>query len=1025
MDEEQQEHKEITDTAFNDKSDLCQQLLNRYGKSSALQHRHLCATAAATRSIIQSEYLPLTPLSYFAATISAIAETAKTLDINAVSALSSFFAIVVPLVPGKAIASGKASEAVSVLVEMLESKTMGTASVRAVIKCLGVLIGFCELEDWDSVKLGFETLLKFSIDKRPKVRKCAQDCVVKVFKSFDSSTVIKEASKLVYSLLISHMPLAVEISASRALHGSRDESLSKPEQLEVLHMLNVLKLIVPFLSVKVSLKVIKDLQKLMSCQFSALTRHNFDIIEAMHAYSRPEVIIRQADTIINSLASYISLGMNPVDTVLSAANLLKVTFEKLYASEPSNCTRHFPLVFRSITGLLLSEASTASQASQILQELINCHIDRNLLIIENQPVDNVAVCNTETTAIISTCTIFDNVLSSCGGIPNEHILAVLSVLFLKLGDISSFYMKGILLKLSELLTIAVRNTSDTKHLQKCIGSAIIAMGPEKLLTLLPITFNDEDLSCSNIWLILILKNYVIGSSLGFFMDHIVPLAESLQQASHKDKKQVIGQDLRDHAHCCWELLPAFCRYPTDIYQNFGRLAKLLLPFLKKDSFMLQNVAIALQELVNQNRRVLLSNTAASDFANLPTSEVNIAFESKPSYSKKTASRNVRALVSCSEELLLALTDVLFDSPPEKRSFLKNAIGSLASITDSSVVRKIFISCLERFQLVDDLGECGKLVSHTNASVDEEQSSSISMGKDMKRCMILELASSIVEGASEDLSNLIFNFIRHALQEANEIVQRESYHTLSRIIEEHSSFCSSRFVELMDLLLNLKSPVDILSLRSRFTCFQTLLVHTIKRSSDDEIAKAFLILNEVILALKDSKEEGRKAAYDTLLKISSILQNSSCTTDDGPYHKLISMGPGMSGENGWMRTSGDPVTVPGLHYIKVVVAYLDEDPYSWGNGFRDMQKTERGWQLVGTMKQGDWRPREVRTLMALWKTVVRGWKDIAKYVVMIVGNGRWTRFWYATRHGYRYSGGRYPDRYDEVPRQVFHGGGFGA
>jgi ribosomal RNA-processing protein 12 len=31
------------------------------------------------------------------------------------------------------------------------------------------LLGFCDLENWDSIKLGFETLLKFSIDKRPKV----------------------------------------------------------------------------------------------------------------------------------------------------------------------------------------------------------------------------------------------------------------------------------------------------------------------------------------------------------------------------------------------------------------------------------------------------------------------------------------------------------------------------------------------------------------------------------------------------------------------------------------------------------------------------------------------------------------------------------------------------------------------------------------------------------------------------------------------------------------------------------------
>lgn len=47
--------------------------------------------------------------------------------------------------------------------------SLGTASVRPLVKSLGVLLGFCDLEDWDSVKLGFNSLLKFSIDKRPKV----------------------------------------------------------------------------------------------------------------------------------------------------------------------------------------------------------------------------------------------------------------------------------------------------------------------------------------------------------------------------------------------------------------------------------------------------------------------------------------------------------------------------------------------------------------------------------------------------------------------------------------------------------------------------------------------------------------------------------------------------------------------------------------------------------------------------------------------------------------------------------------
>ena len=82
--------------------------------------------------------------------------------------------MVLPAVPAQAITHPKAAEAVSVLVELLQNRgeAMSVSSFRAVVKCLGVLVGFCDSEDWDSVKLGFETLLKFSVDKRPKVWFC-------------------------------------------------------------------------------------------------------------------------------------------------------------------------------------------------------------------------------------------------------------------------------------------------------------------------------------------------------------------------------------------------------------------------------------------------------------------------------------------------------------------------------------------------------------------------------------------------------------------------------------------------------------------------------------------------------------------------------------------------------------------------------------------------------------------------------------------------------------------------------------
>ena len=168
------EPEEQAEELLKDGSDICQQLMDRYARSSAPQHRHLLATAAAMRSILASESFPLTPPAYFAAAIDTAASNSDTLDSTAAAALLSFLSVVLPLVPAQEISAEKAGEAVSVLVNLVGKERgsdggLAVATVKAVVKCLGILLGFCDLENWDSLKLGFQTLLDFSIDRRPKV----------------------------------------------------------------------------------------------------------------------------------------------------------------------------------------------------------------------------------------------------------------------------------------------------------------------------------------------------------------------------------------------------------------------------------------------------------------------------------------------------------------------------------------------------------------------------------------------------------------------------------------------------------------------------------------------------------------------------------------------------------------------------------------------------------------------------------------------------------------------------------------
>jgi ribosomal RNA-processing protein 12 len=74
--------------------------------------------------------------------------------------------------------------------------------------------------------------------------------------------------------------------------------------------------------------------------------------------------------------------------------------------------------------------------------------------------------------------------------------------------------------------------------------------------------------------------------------------------------------------------------------------------------------------VSQNKSVLSTRTDAGESNSYAIKNSVLDFGNVPTYSKKTATKNIRALTSCSTELLMALTDLFVDSHPEKRSYLK-------------------------------------------------------------------------------------------------------------------------------------------------------------------------------------------------------------------------------------------------------------------------------------------------------------------------------------------------------------------
>ncbi|CAA7400029.1 unnamed protein product [Spirodela intermedia] len=754
-------------------SDMCQSLMERYARSAAPQHRHLCASAAAMRSYLRDEGIPLTPPAYFAIAIAAVCDASSS-DRETLSALSAFLSVLLPYVPPGSVPPHKAREAVSSLVALLENSTpesMAAPTVRSLVGSLGLLAQSVDLEDWSAVKLPLRVLLRFSVDRRPKVRRCAQLSVVKVFRTLKSSIIIGKASKVVFSLFQSYIPLAVKLCSVR--HDSKSKkTLEKPENIEVLHVLNIIQHLVAHMSLKFIRKCLPDVCKLFNGKFSMLTRNIIGLLEVILQKLSVDVLEREAENVISVLTSYVSSNKKiPVDTICSASTLLKDTMNTLHHVQPGMWIKRFTLVFRSIAGLLISHPSIGKYCADILRELINMDFFSSNELCED------STKSVEADIIISMCSSCENVLSTSSSVPNEHILPVISDLFLRLGKHSSLFMKEIVLKLSMWVASLAEGRIELQHVQQCLGSAIVSMGPESFLSIVSISFNAEKQTYSNMWLIPILKKYIVGASLQYFLEHVLPLSKPAEDICSEVRRSSTRKKLMAHVDALWSLLPAFCHYPTDTADHFDSLAKALIEKLKKDQSSHELVSVAIKELVNENKSQLELNVDQA------TGFMKTNFGQKAGcgpyyYPQNLAQKNIEVLASNSMELFKLFTDIFFDSPPEKRASLKDVIGCLASILGSLNLQNFFSSLLAKIELTNKYDNGRKLENHVQPSNDKMEE---------KRCLMIELASAFVDGADEDFIIIMFDYIKPHLS-VDGIYQCEAFQTLSRILKVWRCTC---------------------------------------------------------------------------------------------------------------------------------------------------------------------------------------------------------------------------------------------
>lgn len=777
--------------------------------------------------------------------------------------------------------------ALVVRVVRLSSVTAG--AVASGLTCLSRLLTGRGRVNWSDVSQLYGVVLAFITDSRPKVRRQSHLCVREILLSLQGTLVLAPASEAITNMFEKFLLLA---------GGSNSSADEKPKGAqEVLYVLDALKECLPLMSTKYTAVILKYFKTLLELRQPLVTRRVTDALNVICLHPTVEVSAEALLDLLCSLALSVSTNETSADAMTFTARLLNVGMIKIYSINREICSTKLPIVFNALKDILASEHEEAIfAATEALKNLINACIDESLI---KQGVDQITNVNSD--ARKSGPTIIEKICATVESLLDYHYSAVwdmafqiVSTMFDKLGTYSSYFMRGALKNLADMQNLPDEDFPYRKQLHECVGSAVGSMGPETFLCLLPLKLEASDLSEVNVWLFPILKQYIIGARLNFFMKKLLGMAKLIRQKSRKFELEgrVFSSRSADAlVYSLWSLLPSFCNYPVDTAESFMDLAEVLCSALREENDIRGIICSSLQNLIQQNKKTLEGKNDLSNVVISTASERAMAH-----YTTKVATDNLNVLKSSARELLSILSRIFLESAKDEGGCLQSTIGDFASIADKEIVTRLFKRTMHR--LLEATQEAGKTKSTRKSNSMQIDDSSNESSPDFMRARLFDLAVSLLPGLNAKEIDVLFVAIKPALQDDEGLIQKKAYKVLSIILRKCDGFLSSRLEELLGLMIEVLPSCHFSAKRHRLDCLYFIIAHESK--DDSEQRRSYILssfLTEIILALKEANKKTRNRAYDVLVQIGRAFgDEENGGGKENLYHFFNMVAGGLAGES---------------------------------------------------------------------------------------------------------------------------------
>ncbi|KAG9256317.1 NUC173 domain-containing protein [Emericellopsis atlantica] len=835
-------------------------------KSPGLQSQSTNVLALQSiESTIKEQKLRPDSNTYFSAILGVLRSligNGENVDTKKIQPFVYLLDVVTPYAP-EALLRSRFTQVFELLVPVLSIQEAEASLLRASLGCLESLLVVQDARSWElpqtspSPRRGVTGLLTFSLDPRPKIRRRAQDAIKKVLRNPPPSPSLDHpAADLIAHWAAQHLEELV-----KERKGRKGDTGNDPAMIHGLQLVKTVAVASGGWPSKEIESLCEMLLGIAKTGNEYMTMAVFEIFEEIFEGMTDEVSSTKLPRLMD-IISQLRPADNDTQLVPPWVAILSRGYEVSARIEPDDTFQKLPEIFAMVSRFLGSPSENIRiSASECLASFMaNCVPESVILdasIYDEKTIEKIA----------KTAESLLTVQYQAAWLQTFHVLGAMFDALRWRSAPSLLNVTKVVGEIRDSPSFRSKKEADT-----VLGKAIRAMGPETVLTILPLNLDTTAGGpTARAWMMPVLRDYVSNTNLSYFKNQLVPLSNQLHQVALVRAKADKGMEAKIYetlVQQVWETLPGFCDLPLDLPeafdQSFGETLGTVL--YERESLRLV-VCRALKVLVESNKAIATDDEG----------EENLVLQHR--ITRQAAKDNLTILGGLGENVLPVLFNIYTETLPQSGGPILQTIDAFLSITPVAKVTSTFD------------GICQMLAGELQKQpAEKDKSQQQAKGKDHMPSAAQALMDLVITiaiylpresfGALFEIANIVIN------RQAEPQLQKKAYKLIPRLVESETGKAAlkERSADLQQLLVSSKETVSSPARRERLAAISALLLFI----PDDSLHFIPTVLEEVVMCCKENNESARERAYELLVQMGQRMIDTNGTTIDRT--KIPKMGP---------------------------------------------------------------------------------------------------------------------------------------